>query len=132
MQTTTAAGMGWAGPTSLALAGAIALFIWVVLTGKTPALTSGDGRAFLILWVLGLCLSITAGVRDNITQLPPAVGWANGPLMVMGAAAFALLVLALIGNALGWIHGFDGAFKLLATVITVKWALAHLHLIGLA
>lgn len=132
MQTTTTAGMGWAGPTSLALAGATALFIWAVLTEKTPPLISGYGRAFLILWALGLGLSIAAGLRDNVTQIPPAVGWTNGPLMLMGAGAFALLVIALIGNALGWIHGFEGAFKLLAAIITIKWALAHLHMIGLA
>ncbi len=132
MQATPTTVFSWAGPISWALAGVTVLFIWAVVTGRAPALSIGSGRAFLILWALGLCLSITAGLRDNITQLPPSVGWANGPLMALGVGAFALLVIVPIGNALGWIHAYDGAFKLLAGLITVKWVLAHLHPVGLA
>ena len=113
--------------TLLAMPAAKGLFHKAVLQSGTV-----EARAFFILWVLGLAMSILAGFRDQVTIAPARVGWTYGPLMALGILAFVMLPAVPIANWLGWLRGYRLAFDVLAVVVAAKWVLAHLHFLRLA
>ena len=103
------------------------LLIYSVMTGKRVPVISGDKAAFILLWITGLAMSIPAGSRDfpdgkfTIPGIPLTI------LMVLGFAAFAVLVLKLVGVKLPGIMTYRQAFNLLAVIISVKWVTVHLY-----
>ena len=119
----------WSGPASLLAGAVVAAYVGAVIVGREHTGTV-EARAFFILWVLGLAMSILAGIRDQVTIAPPRVGWTYEPLMALGILAFILLPAVPIGNLLGWIPGYNGAFEWLAVIIAAKWVLAHLHFLA--
>ena len=121
----------WSGPASLLVGAAAAAYVGIVVLGRGQSGTV-DARAFFILWVLGLAMSILAGFRDQVTIAPARVGWTYGPLMALGILAFVMLPAVPIANWLGWLRGYRLAFDVLAVVVAAKWVLAHLHFLRLA
>lgn len=121
----------WSGLASMLAGAAAATYIGIVVSGRGQS-GAVEARAFFILWVLGLVMSILSGLRDQVTVAPARVGWAYAPLMALGILAFVMLPLVPIANLLGWLRGYRAAFDLLAAIIAAKWVLAHLHFLRLA
>jgi hypothetical protein len=109
-------------------------FVYTVTIGGSPLGLSGHS-AFAILWAIGLGMSILAGTRDSVPTASgqpdfSALGWTMGPLMALGFAAMAMLPAVLLGASFPPIGGVPGEFAALATIIAIKWVLAHLHFLA--
>jgi hypothetical protein len=117
----------WAGPASLALTAITGVYVWYVAAGQNLPVVPGYGPAFFVLWFMGLAMHVLSGMRDNARANTQVLGRAMLPLALLGIGTFLLLIAAPIANWLGLIAGYQGAFYLLASLIAVKWVLAHLH-----
>jgi hypothetical protein len=128
-----AASFNWAGIASLGAAVVAAGIVYAYLSGYQLPLVRGERSAFLLLWVVGLTMSILAGMRDapNTGGQPDAsvLGWTLNPLVTLGILSFAMLPVAMVGVRLPTLGGHPGFFVVLAAIIGIKWILAHLHFV---
>lgn len=103
------------------------LFIYSFWTDKKIPLITSDKAAFILLWIMGLGMSILAGTRDYPDGNFTMTGIVMTILMILGALAFGVLILKLIGVKLPGIMSYRQAFNLIAVIIIVKWVTVHLY-----
>lgn len=103
------------------------LLIYLVMSDKRVPVIAGDKAAFIVLWLMGLAMSILAGTRDYPDGKFAMAGIPLTILMVLGFLAFAVLGLKLIGVKLPGIMTYRQAFNLTAGIIMVKWVTVHLY-----
>lgn len=103
------------------------LFIYTVFADKRVPMIASDKVAFFALWVIGLAMSILAGMRDFPDGKFTMSGIPLTFLMALGALAFGRLVVKLIGLKLPGIISYRQAFNLTAGIIILKWVMVHLY-----
>jgi hypothetical protein len=97
-------------------------FIYLGLSGKDIPLISGPKQATVILFIMGLTMSILAGIRDNsdpgfFENMPRII---MQPLMGLGVLAFVVLLIVLTGVNVPILNTYLNSFKVLAIIIGLK------------
>jgi hypothetical protein len=103
------------------------LSIYIILSGKKIPLIGNMKAAFIILFIIGLTMSILGGIRDYPDGKFTMPGILLGFLMVLGISAIILLIIMLIGVKIPFIPTYKEAFMVMAAIIIIKWAVVHLY-----
>lgn len=105
-------------------------FIYLFINGNEIPFISGNKQAAIILFVMGLVMSMLAGVRDSNTvdfeTMSPIV---LKSLMALGFMALGVLIVILTGLNVPIIGDYVMAYKALAGIIGLKLIIMRGYLI---
>jgi hypothetical protein len=119
--------LNWVSLASYAVGILAMLSIYLVLAGKRIPLIGNGKAAFVILFVIGLSMSILGGIRDYPDGKFTMPGLLMSFLMVLGFLAVLLLILLLIGVKIPFIPTYKEAFIAMSGIIMIKWTAVHLY-----
>ena len=80
--------------------------------------------AFIVLWVIGLFLSILAGARDNPEGKFTLNRYVMISLMILGILTLPLLIIVVLDISFATVRDL---FIVLSAIIILKWVITHLH-----
>ncbi len=105
-------------------------YIYQFINGSEIPFISGNKQAAIVLFVMGLIMSMLAGVRDSNTldfetMSPPVLN----SLMVLGVMAVAVLIVILTGFNVPVIGNYVMAYKVLAGIIGLKLVIMRGYLL---
>jgi hypothetical protein len=108
-------------------------YIYMFINGNEIPIISGNKQAAIVLFVMGLMMSMLAGVRDSNTvdfeTMSPLV---LNSLMALGFMAVGVLIVILTGFNIPVIGDYVMAYKALAGIIGVKLLIMRGYLLALA
>ncbi len=80
--------------------------------------------AFIVLWIIGLIMSVLAGERDNPGGKFTANKYVMRILAIFGVATFPLLVIVVFDISF---LTFRDLFIVLSVITILKWLITHLY-----
>jgi uncharacterized membrane protein YiaA len=109
------------------LVSALALLV-IILTLSNAGLPffSDYKGAFIVLWILGLFMSMLAGIRDNPEGKIIVNKYVMMSLMILGLLTLPLLVIVVLDIP---IAQASDLFLILVAIIILKWVITHSYIL---
>jgi hypothetical protein len=109
-------------------------FIYAFFTDRNIPVVNGPKQAVMVLFVMGLAMSMLAGIRDNadptfFESMPPPV---RNSLMVLGVLSVVVIAVVLSGVNVPGLSDYRQSFKVLGGIIGLKLVILRGYLLLLA
>ncbi|MHA2105901.1 MAG: hypothetical protein ACW981_20945 [Candidatus Hodarchaeales archaeon] len=105
----------------------IALVVIFLTLAETNFLVFSDYKAsFIVLWIIGLSMSVLAGIRDNPDGEFTMQKFVMIPLMTLGFITLPLLIVVFFEISIPFLQAKE-LFIGLATIIILKWVMVHTY-----